>query len=97
MFRHVVLFKWADGVTGEQVRTLVDELQKLPATIGSLRGYRVGTDAGVNPGNHDFAVVADFDGVDGYLEYRDHPAHRALVDQYITPMAAGRAAIQYEC
>ena len=41
-------------------------------------------------------VVADFAGKDGYLAYRDHPAHRAVVEEFIAPIAAERAAIQYE-
>ena len=96
MFRHVVMFKWADGVGGEHVQALLDELRKLPAEIGTIREYRVGPDAGLNPGNFDFVVVADFDDADGYRTYRDHPAHRAVVDRYVTPVAAGRAAVQYE-
>ena len=96
MFRHVVMFKWADGVSEEQVRALGDELRKLPAEVGTVRGYRIGPDAGLNPGNFDFVVVADFDDADGYLTYRDHPAHRAVVERYITPVLAQRAAVQYE-
>lgn len=96
MFRHVVLFKWADGVTEEQRQTIVAELRKLPGAIASVREYRVGPDAGLNPANFDFAVVADFDDADGYRAYRDHPAHRAVVEQYITPVVAGRTAVQYE-
>jgi hypothetical protein len=42
-------------------------------------------------------VVADFDDAGGYLVYRDHPAHRAVVEQYVTPIVAERAAVQYEC
>ena len=52
----------------------------------------MGPDAGINEGNYDFAVVADFDDADGYLGYRDHPAHRAVVDKHITPIVATRAA-----
>ncbi len=52
--------------------------------------------AGVNPGGYEFVVVADFADRDAYLVYRDHPAHRAVVDAFITPIAAERAAIQYE-
>jgi hypothetical protein len=97
MFRHVVLFRWAEGVTGEQQQAIAAELAKLPAQIPAIREYRVGPDAGLSPANHDFAVVADFDDAGGYLAYRDHPAHRAVVDTHITPILAERAAVQYEC
>jgi hypothetical protein len=97
MFRHVVLFTWADGVTGEQQRELAAQLRKLPGAIDVIRDYRVGPDAGLNPASRDFAVVADFDDAEGYLVYRDHPAHRAAVQQYVNPIVAERAAVQYEC
>ena len=96
MFRHVVLFKWAEGTTREQVETLLAEIGKLPGEIGTIRDFRYGPDAGINPANSDFAVVADFDDQEGYLAYRDHPAHRGLVDRYITPILSGRAAVQFE-
>lgn len=96
MFRHVVLFKWREGLPAEQRQAIATELRKLPATIEALRAYQVGPDAGLNPANFDFAVVADFDDAAGYASYRDHPAHRAVVEQYITPVVAERAAVQYE-
>ena len=96
MFRHVVLFRWTDEATGEQKRALHDELPKMPPAIEVIRAYKFGPDAGVNPANFDYAVVADFDDQAGYLAYRDHPVHRNLVDRYVTPIVASRAAVQFE-
>jgi hypothetical protein len=97
MFRHVVLFGWTPDATQAQQVAMADELRKLPAAIGSVRSYHVGPDAGLNPGkNYDFAVVAEFDDADGYRAYRDDPAHRAAVEQYVNPIVARRAAVQYE-
>jgi hypothetical protein len=96
MLRHVVLFTWTPDATAEQQQTVAEELCKLPGVIAELRRYQVGPDAGINPSNFDFAVVADFDDRAGYLAYRDHPAHRAVVDQYITSIVSTRAAVQYE-
>jgi hypothetical protein len=96
MFRHVVLFSWTQDATQAQQEAMADELRKLPAAVDSIRAYHVGPDAGVNPGNLDFAVVADFDDADGYRTYRDHPAHRSVVEQYVNPIVARRAAVQYE-
>jgi hypothetical protein len=50
----------------------------------------------VNTGNFAFAVVADFDSVQDYLVYRDHPVHREVIEQHIRPIMATRAAVQYE-
>jgi Stress responsive A/B Barrel Domain len=96
MFRHVVLFRWTEGATQAQQETMADELRKLPAAVDTIRGYHAGPDAGVNPGNYNFAVVAEFDDADGYRTYRDHPAHRSVVEQYVNPIVAQRAAVQYQ-
>jgi hypothetical protein len=95
MFRHVVLFTWTEEATDEQKATLMAELGKLPGIIPEIRSYTFGADAGVNPGNHEFAIVADFDDVDDFLVYRDHPAHQAAIADYIKPIVASRAATQY--
>ncbi|MFI6456587.1 Dabb family protein [Streptosporangium amethystogenes] len=96
MFRHVVLFTWTQEATDEQRARVAAELDKLPGAITEIRSYILGTDAGVNPGNHQFAVVADFDSVDDYLVYRDHPLHQAVIAEHIKPILASRAAIQFE-
>ena len=61
-----------------------------------IKAYRFGRDAGINEGTFDFAVVADFETVDDYLVYRDHPSHKALLADHIAPHVATRAAIQFE-
>ena len=88
MLRHTVLFRWTDDATDAERKRVVDELSTLPDIVPSVRAFAVGVDVGVNEGNHDFAVTADFDDVNGYLAYRDDPAHRAIVAAYIAPITA---------
>lgn len=95
MFRHVVMFRWTDEATDEQKRRVATELTRLPAAVDSLRAYTFGSDAEVNTGNYDFAVVADFDDVAGYVKYRDDPTHRAIITEHIAPIIAERAAVQF--
>ncbi|WP_030164116.1 Dabb family protein [Spirillospora albida] len=94
-FRHVVLFKWVEGTTTLQQEEVAAKLRELPGAIPEIREYSVGMDAGVNPGSWDFAVVADFADRDAYLAYRDHAAHRAVIDTFVSPLVAERAALQY--
>lgn len=96
MFRHVVLFRWKPDATDDDKAAVGRALAELPVAIPTLRDYRFGPDAGVNAGNFGFAVVADFDDVDGYLVYRDHPAHQAVIAEHIAPVLAERAAVQFE-
>lgn len=95
-FRHVVLFRWAEGTTTGQQEELKARLADLPGQIPEVKSYSIGSNAGVNPGGFDFAVVADFADREGYLAYRDNPVHRKVVDEVINPIVRERAAIQYE-
>jgi hypothetical protein len=95
MFRHAVLFTFTPETTPEQQQELARQLRTLPGAIEQIKAYHVGLDAGLNPGNYQFAVVADFDNVEDYLVYRDHPVHRDIIAKYVQPVVAGRAAVQY--
>jgi hypothetical protein len=96
VLRHVALFAWKPSVTEAQKQAAVAALRALPGAIGELRVFDVGPDAGINAGNFDFAVVADFDDRGGYLTYRDHPAHREVLTERIAPIVGHRAAVQFE-
>lgn len=95
VLRHVALFRWVDGTTGDQKRAIRDALARLPSLVPELRDYRFGDDAALVEGNWDFAVVADFDDADGWRAYREHPDHQRVVAEHIQPVAAERASVQY--
>jgi Stress responsive A/B Barrel Domain len=96
MIRHTVVFQWNADATEEQKQQIATEVAKLPSLVPSIRAFASGKDAGLNRGNFDFAVSADFDDEAGYLAYRDDPGHRDIVQRYILPLAAHRAAVQFE-
>jgi Stress responsive A/B Barrel Domain len=96
MIRHTVIFRWKAEATAEQRQRVATELSRLPALVPTLRSYELGSDLGVNEGNFDFAVSASFDDLDGYLAYRDHPVHRAIIREHISPLIQERAAVQFE-
>ena len=96
MLRHTVMFRWKLDTTPEQVAAIEEGLAALPGAIDTVRSFRFGRDAAINEGNFDFVVTADFDDRHGYLVYRDHPAHMAVVVERIRPQIADRAAVQFE-
>ena len=95
MLRHTVLFRWKPEATNEEKQRVATEVAKLPSIIPSLRAFACGPDAGLATTNFDFAVCADFDDEPGFFAYRDDPAHRVVVDRYITPILDQRAAVQF--
>ena len=91
------MFRWVPEATREQKERVKAELGRLPALIPQVRAYHIGEDLGLaGEINFDFAVAADFDDLEGYLTYRDNPEHRAIIAEFIRPIIAERAALQYE-
>ena len=82
-FRHVVLFKFKDSATPDQVKAVEDAFRALPTKIDTITGYEWGTN--VSPENLNdgfthcfFVTFADKAGLDVYLP---HPAHAEFVGQ----------------
>jgi hypothetical protein len=93
--RHVALFRWKPETTAADVSKLEQELHALPTRIACIQSYRFGRDLGLQEGNADFAIVADFIDAAGLEEYANHPDHLAVLNGRIRPMLAHREAIQY--
>ncbi len=96
MVRHVVMFRWKDGTSGDDLAAIKAGLRTMPDLIPQIRAYRFGTDLGVNDANWDFVVVADFASMDDYVTYRDDVHHQALINESIAPHIEERASVQYE-
>lgn len=79
--RHVVLFKWKDTSTPEQVTAIENAFRALPERIPQIKDFEWGTDVspeGLSQGfTHCFLVTfQDEAGRDAYLP---HPAHKEFV------------------
>lgn len=94
MIRHIALFRWKDHVTDEHVEHLCEVLAGFPVTVPEITSYTFGPDALGEPGNYDFAIVAEFDDADGYRIYRDDTGHRKIQETVLWPMIAERVAVQ---
>lgn len=95
MLRHVVLFTWKDETTEDQKVAVEDGLRALPGLIPEIRRYDLGRDAGLADGNHDFALVADFDDEPAFKIYAGHPEHQRVIRNLIKPVISGRVAAQF--
>lgn len=96
MIRHAVMFRFKPTTTPTDIAAIAEGLDALPRAIPQIADYQFGRDLGVNDGNFDFVVIADFADTDDYLAYRDHPLHRALISERIAPHVESRAAVQFE-
>ena len=81
LYRHVVIFRFKDTATPEQIDEINKAFAKLPEQIDTIRSYEWGTN--VSPENladgftHCYLVT--FDSPEGVKAYLPHEAHQAFV------------------
>ena len=95
MLRHVVMFKWRDGVSEGEKQAVEEGLGRLPGLIPEIQRYEFGGDAGLAEGNFDFVVVADFESQADYETYQAQPDHLRVISEAIRPAISARAGAQY--
>jgi hypothetical protein len=79
--RHVVLFKFKDTVTKDQVAEVVAAFGALPGKIDTIRGFEWGTDVSVEMKAEGFThcFVVTFADAKGRDEYLPHAAHKDFI------------------
>lgn len=82
MLRHVVLFKFKDESTAQQIKEVEDAFRALPSKIKEVKAFEWGTNnspEGLAQGyTHCFFV--SFASEEARAVYLPHPAHKAFVD-----------------
>jgi hypothetical protein len=96
MIRHVVVLRWNDTVTEHSLAATAAALDALPGAIPEIVEYHHGPDLGLNAGNYDYGIVADFVSAEDHATYRDHPEHQRFIAEHLTGRVADRAALQFE-
>lgn len=80
--RHVVLFKFKDGASAEDVRRVERAFAELPGKIPQIRDFEWGTD--ISPeglqGGHTHCFLVTFDSEEDRDAYLPHPAHQEFVE-----------------
>lgn len=94
MILHIATFTWKEDVTEQDVSDLTAALTQMAAGIPELRSYAAGTNLHLRPGGADYGVAAIIDDAAALDTYLDHPAHKAVYENYIGRMLAERAAVQ---
>ncbi len=85
VYRHVVLFKFKDTATKEQIAHIEKEFSALRKKINTITAYEWGTN--VSPENHDqgftHCFIVTFKNKAGLDVYLPHPAHKAFVKELL--------------
>ena len=80
LLRHVVLFKFKDSSTDEQIRQIEDAFCALPDKVDAIYDFEWGTDVSVENRQQGFThcFFVTFLSEDDRAKYIPHPAHKAF-------------------
>jgi hypothetical protein len=95
IFRHIMLMKFKDGTTTEQIDRALEGLGTMPGKVPGILRYEFGTDLNLVEGNPDLALVADFASEKDWRAYLSHPEHLAMTEAVFTPIKGTMTRVQY--
>jgi len=80
--KHVVLFKFKDGLDEATINEMVAGYKALPGKIDHMKAFEWGADVSVEGLTQGFThcFIVTFDDVAGRAEYLPHPAHQEFVE-----------------
>jgi Stress responsive A/B Barrel Domain len=80
--RHVVLFKFKDSATPEQVRAIEDSFRALPSKVQEIAAFEWGRDVSTEGKTDGFThcFMVGFKNAQGRDAYLPHPAHKKFVE-----------------
>lgn len=79
MIRHIVFFKFKEGVSEEKQTCLINALVGLKSKISLVKELEVGKDVAGKPNSYDIALNSVFDSFDDVEAYAIHPDHVEVV------------------
>jgi hypothetical protein len=96
LLRHVVLFKFKNGTTTEQIRKIENGCCALPSKISYIYDFEWGTDISVDDRNQGFThcFIVTFRSEQDRDKYLPHPAHQELVE-FLRPNIDQMLVIDY--
>ncbi|MBL7813937.1 MAG: Dabb family protein [Saprospiraceae bacterium] len=80
LLRHVVMFKFKDGTSAEDIKKVETAFRALPSKIKEIKGFEWGTNNSPEKHDNGFTHVffLSFDSEAGRAAYLPHPDHKAF-------------------
>lgn len=99
MIKHIVFFNFRETAEGagreENIRKAKAMLEALLGRVPSLLSLSAGPNAVEGETAWDFALVAEFEDVEGLKQYVVHPEHRK-VSEFMSKVRTQRASVDYQ-
>lgn len=79
MIKHIVFFKFKDGVAESDIAEVERGLGRLPEIIPEIKEFVFGRDVVRSERSYDFALVSSFDDLETMGRYQVHPDHQEVL------------------
>ncbi len=96
MFEHIVLFRWMDEATPEQIAGAVTELRALKDKVPGIVDLTCGENFSERAQGFNHGLVVRFTDRAALEAYGPHPAHQYVVQNFINPIRADVIVVDYE-
>ena len=93
---HIVMFKWKEGTTEEQISEIKHELMLLKDKIDGIIETNVGDDFSTRSKGYHTALCTRFVNVEALRIYTPSEAHQRVVQQFIKPVSEDILAFDFE-
>jgi hypothetical protein len=95
MIKHIVMWKFKDGVPEAEKREAKRQLESLKGVTPTLVEIEVGLDVLGSAQSKDMVLHSEFRSLEGLQAYAEHPEH-VKVAEFIKPRVCERHAVDYE-
>ncbi len=96
MIVHIVLFKWKEKTSSEDINAVVKSLQGLKEKIPQIIELSCGKNFTERAKGFHHGLVVKFSDRNALETYANHPEHLAVVHQLILPTVEDIIALDYE-
>ncbi len=93
---HIVLFRWNDDVTDENIALIKKELLDLKDQVNGIIDTTVGEDFSTRSKGYHTALCTRFVDKQALLDYGPSDAHQRVVTEFVRPNCSDILAFDYE-
>lgn len=97
MIKHIVLLKWKEGTTVEQIDLIDSAFSNFIERRDYIVGFEYGPDLGLAQNEYDYGLVAEFDSLADFEKYVQDGEHQMLMQRLVKPLLAGHTSLQFDC
>jgi hypothetical protein len=95
MIKHIVMWKFRDGVPEADRLEMKRRLEALQGVVPTLLRLEIGMDAVGGEASKDMVLYSEFNSLEDLKAYAGHPEHLKVVD-VVKPLVCERHVVDYE-